>query len=239
MSQNNSQIALTPVFRISYPALIEPKPYMENGQVKGKPEFSVEMIFTPEQLNEFQVPNHQSDQLDMVNLEQLALRISKAEWGEGFNPAEAVKHGGMKWPVAKGEDLIAKKDPEKRDRYDHYEGMRIVRAKCPPEIRGEPNEPRLTYNDETGRKVVVNRQLDAHKSAAAAKFYAGAYAYAEVNLKPYDVDGRKYVTIYLNKIHFMRDGARIGAVSLMDRYDGIHGGQTDYDPTQGMGDEIP
>ena len=239
MNTNVSVIALTPVFRLSYPALIEPKAYMEEGKPKGKPEFSVEMLITGEQLDKFQVLDDATGELSYVHIEQLALKLSKEKWGGDFNPAQAVQHGGMKWPVRKGDDIIAAKDPAKRDRFDHYAGNRVLRAKCASEINGEPNAPRLTYTDGAGNTVTINRTVDESKAKAGSLFYPGAYGYAEVNIKPTEVDGRKYITIYLNKIHFVRDGTRIGAASLMDRFTGIHGGQTDFDATEGMGDEIP
>ena len=53
----------------------------------------------------------------------------------------------------------------------------------------------------------------------------------------------KYVTFYVNSVVFKKDGERLGGGSHMERLLGVKGGETTYDPTEGMksnlDDEIP
>ncbi len=62
---------------------------------------------------------------------------------------------------------------------------------------------------------------------------------AELSAVAGDAGGNKYVTLYMNSIIFIRHDTKFGGGnSLMDRFEGVKGGASDYDPTTGMDEEI-
>ena len=80
--------------------------------------------------------------------------------------------------------------------------------------------------------------------AAKPKFYGGVEVYAEFILVPGEVDGKKYVTVYLSSVLTTGRGERrAGGKSAAEVFRGIVGLKTTEDPTAGMAgeldDEIP
>jgi hypothetical protein len=232
-----SRQILTPKFRMSYPNLLVPRPFKEGA----KDEYSVEMIFDQVDMDRFQVLNDDTGDMDIMNVKQMCVEMSKEAWGSSFNPAEAVKMREMHWPVRNGDEMIAKKEaanPKKTGRYDHYEGMSVIRGKAAALMNGTPFAPRLYYA-EKGQLKQINRNFEAEMAKAAAMFYGGAYATAEINVKTNTTNNTHYIMFYINCVRFVADGDRFGGQTLMERFSGVDGGQTDYDPTEGMTSEIP
>jgi hypothetical protein len=228
-------IALSPEFKVSYPQISKPSQYQDNAKLM----YSVEAIIKPEDLGKFRVKDDSGDTVQ-AHLEQLALQAAKREWGQNFNAKAACDAKDMKWPVKYGDEIIAKKDPIQQDRLGHYEGMRIFSSKCNAVINGKPNAPVVRYQDDMGMVVNLDPRNPDHTAKIDELFKPGNFACAEINVKAYEVSEIKHVVFYLNKIMFLREGERIGSTSLMDdAFSGVSGGQSDYNPTQGMADEIP
>lgn len=227
-------LLITPPFTLGYPNVIEPRPYMEGGKVKGDPKFSMEMIFDPGDMGSFKLPTDDGGFQD-EDIAKVYVRAAKRAFGDDFDVKAAAAHGGLKWPLLSGEKLMEKKisKGKKPESVAHYEGKKIISATC-----SQDYPPTLKYT-EGGQRKQINRGLDADVQKAKGLFYGGAVCIAELSIKGMEVDERKYIVTYFNSLMFIRNGERLGGQSLMDRFDGIDGGQSDHDPTAGLDDEIP
>lgn len=236
---NNGQVLITPQFRMSYPNLVKPRRYEENGKAQGDPKFSTEMLIPTEDMGTFKKWNETNESFDDVDFARICAGLAKGAWPD-INLKEAVVQGGLGWPISDGNTIADKKvsGGKKEDSVAAYRGMKLTRAKS-----NEDMPPRLyCYEDKKKRQLV--RGMDADMEKAANLFKGGSYAYAEITVKAVEMAGRKYVTSYLNGVVFVKQGELLGAPSVMDRYDaGITGGESDYDPTDGLDndldDEIP
>ena len=219
---------MTSPFIMSFPVLFDPKQY----KGKGDPKFSLSMLFDPDDLKNFQVVNDDTGQLQTKSFNEIAAAIAKAEWGEDFNPAEAVKNNEMVWPVKKG-SIIADK---KGEAYEIYRGKMLVTANSSAD-----NIPSLVYTDENGKIVQLDRTVPSMMQKAKTIFYAGAVCRAELNMKATISGDKKYISRYLNSVLFVKDGTRLGngGQTAFERFGGIDGGTSDIDPTAGLDNEIP
>jgi hypothetical protein len=237
-NKTSSVTFITAPFIISYPKLLKPEPYMENGKPKGDPMYSFEGISANDSLKEWQEVNRESGDFDIVSVEARLVDLAKQQWGEDFSVREAVKHGGLSWPFKPGD----KKADEKGEKGEHYRGKKFWRAKALAEIGGNPNSPDLWAIGEKGIERIV-RGTTAGDQRASQVFYGGAVCTAELNAVAGETAQGKYVTFYVNAVVFQKDGERLGGGSNIERMYGVRGGQAQVDPTEGMGndldDEIP
>jgi hypothetical protein len=235
----NAVLFRTPPFRMSYATLLKPRPYMENGKPKGAPAYNVEMLFDPADLDMFEIK--ENDEWTVASILHKLVAMAKAEWGDELDIKAACAHGGMKWPVTDGTAKF-EEGKEKGKKWGAYEGKKIIRVKA-----NEDYPPQL-FHAVGGKIIELRRDNEADMAKAAQLFVSGYYAKANGNVVPHQVDGRKYLTFYVNAVMFYKEGERIGGQSGEDRFGGIDGGQEDYDPTTGsdagagggnVDDEIP
>lgn len=222
-----SKILITPEFRMSYPNLVTPRAFKGKS---GEPVYNVEMLFPAEQLEEFKLFDEKAQEFITVDVRQVASAVAKEEWA-GID-VKAEFQVGKNWPILTGDDLADKKDAAGKSG-DAYRGMKVIRAKASNEY-----PPRL-YCSEDGQRKQLVRGLETDENRAKQLFVGGHYAFAEVTCKAQETPQGKFITFYINSVRFLREGERLGSPSLMDRFDGVQGGQEDYDPTAGMDDEIP
>lgn len=90
-------------------ALVEPKPYMENGKPKGDPKYG----------GLFVLP---ADHPDLVPMKQKAIAVARAEWGEG------VELGTIGWPFSSG-DAMAAARAAKGKNGDFYKGKAVLKSR--------------------------------------------------------------------------------------------------------------
>lgn len=219
-----SQLLLTPEFRMSWPALLKAVPFQNKPNSE---EFSVLGIFDPDNLAFFRDENKQDRDIRRVMAD-----LAQEEWPDIKNVNEEVKARKLYWPVVDGDQKAAELEARSKNG-DVYKGKRLMRLKAKAE---RPPELRFVVD---GRYKVLDRMDDADVSKINSLFVAGNYAFAEINVRPTQTPQGRYMTLYLNKICFLRTGERIGGgPSLMDE-DDVRGGTSDYDPTQGMSDDIP
>lgn len=233
MTSQNSALVRTPVFRMSYANIIEPRPYMENGKPKGKPNYNVEMLIPVDDMGSFYLRT--GDEWVETDIAKHLVSMAKAEWGSDFSVKEAVKHGGMKWPIIDG-TTKAVEGEKKGKKWDAYEGCKAIR------IKSNEQYPPSMFVVEGGKLRELDRDVPADMMRARKLFVSGYYAKASCNIVPNDVDDRKYLTFYCNAIMFYKEGEKLGGMSPEDRFGGVDGGATDYDPTGGsrdLDDEIP
>lgn len=235
MSKNPSRTVISPKFRLSYPTLVTPERFTdpETRTEKGDPVYNMEMIFLPDDLDKFRVENTDTGDFDTMDVRKLAVQLAKEKWGSDFKVKEAVQHGGLGWPFKDGDERAEKKG----DKADHLRGKVLVRAKALSEINGKPNAPRLYYMADGKLKQIV-RGTDAARQHAESLFYGGAYCTAELSVVASEFASKKYITVYINGVVFEEHGERLGGGSALERFRGVRGGESDYDPTSGMSDDI-
>jgi hypothetical protein len=216
---------------MSYAKLVKPAPFIENGKPKGDPVYSTQAIILNDDMASFHDWDADKGEFHDVELARVCASLAKAEWPE-MSVKEAVAHGGLNWPIQNG-DALAESLGEKGK---HYAGARVIRMKANQEY-----PPKLYFKEGSGRKQIA-RGTSNGEAQATQYFYSGAYAFAEITVQAGTAGQNKYVTCYVNAVHFVKHGDRLGGASLMDRFDGIHGGESNYDPTGGgadLDDEIP
>lgn len=230
---------ITPQFIMSYPNLAEPKAYKDpkTGHEKGDKHFSVSMVITPENLNRFQQWSDESEGFVDVSLPKVFYGIAKQMW-PSINVKEARAAGGLLWPIKNALEDAERRAQEKGRPLDEkirsaMEGNAVVNADtlekftCP-----------LYYTESDGSIKSIPRETREGASKIQRMFVGGHYAFAEVRATGGVSGTVKYVKLYLKSVTFVREGVRFGEGNLMDRLRGTKGGQTDYDPTEGMSDDL-
>ena len=232
-NKNPSATVITQPFILSYPTLLNPEPYKENGVAKGDPIYSFEAISELDDLKSWDILDRDKDEFRKGGVEARLEALAKEKWGDDFDVRGAIKHGGLAWPFKSG-DKKAEKAGEKGK---HYRDKRFFRAKALASIGGTPFSPALYVSDENGQLTKVVRSSEAGKQLIVDKFYGGAICTAELNAVAGMSGDNKYVTFYINSVVFENDGDRLGGGSHIERMRGVSGGETPYDPTGGMKDD--
>ena len=237
-NKNPSITVVTQPFIISYPKLMKPEPYMEDGKPKGEPQFSFEAISTPDDLAAWDILDKGKDEFIKGGIEKRCVALAREKFGSDFDVVAAVKHGDLTWPFKSGD----RRADEKGAKAEVYRGKKFWRAKALAEINGNINEPSLYENADDG-VIKLMRSTEAGKQRIGELFYGGAICTAELNAVAGETAQGKYVTFYVNSVVFEKDGERLGGGSAIERLRGVSGGESATDPTVGMketlDDEIP
>lgn len=235
MTDNNYTVR-TPVVRLSYANLVEPRQYKENGKPKGNPTYNCELLIPVDKANiSFELRNDEGGWDSIEDFKEFLMSVSREEWGSDFDVNGAVKHGGMKWPVQSGDKIIEKKEKKtgkKAKNMSQYEGVRVLRVKSV-----EQWPPRLYVRSQEGI-VLLDRDKEEDMKKAKKLFQSGNYGILSLNLKCNEVDGRKFLTFYINDVLYDSKGGALGGADGNQVFAGYEGGESDTDPTQGM-DEDP
>lgn len=237
-NSNPSITVVTQPFIVSYPKLLKPEPYMENGKPKGDPAYSFEAISTLDDLTAWQILDKGKNEFVKGGIEARLVELAKEKFGANFSVKDTVSGGGMTWPFKNGDQRA----DEKGAKAEVYRGKKFWRAKALAEINGSSNEPTL-YEMAKDGVVKLMRSTEAGKQRIGELFYGGAICTAELNAVAGETAQGKYVTFYVNSIVFEMDGERLGGGSAIERLRGVSGGESATDPTVGMktdlDDEIP
>lgn len=225
---------LTPRFRGSYPNLIEAKPYTDEHGKKGEPRYTLDMIFNPDDQTKFRTEGGDG-QLVEVDLAKLCVQAARERWPELADPALLKSELTKGWPIKKGDLIAAKREAKKKDG-EAFKGKIILSAKSYENVK-----PILSFVDpktKTARRL--SRTSDTDMKLAEELFQGGNYFGAELSLKPTEVSGTKYITLYINSVRYLAEGEKFGGKGMMDRFDGVYGGESTHNPAEGMeNDEIP
>lgn len=240
--ETESRIIITAPARLYYPTLLTARAYHENGKPMGKPRYSTGMIFTPDLMDQFKEFDEATETFETVTFSKVLLEVAEAAWLSDYEGDEeepdarkalrnAIKHGGIGWPIKKGSDIAAKKDGKHAE---HLDGNLVLN---PGSIEDYPPVLKAKVD---GKMKNLTRGLTENDAKIKHLFTGGSYAYAEINVKPTNVSNKKYLTLYLNAVVFIKPGETIGGGgggSAADRYEAM-GGEADVDPTAGN-DEMP
>jgi len=228
MAKAASRILITPVYRMSFPNLSQPRSFQDKAD--GKKSYNVEMIFEAADLQAFKLWNDETGNFEEVDVRQIAAQVAKEQW-PGIN-VKSEFQPGRNWPIHDGDTRAAEQE-RKGKKGDHYKGMKVIRAGTDESI-----PPRL-YTVENKRRVELVRGDDADKAKIESLFVGGNYALSEVTVKATETPQGRFIKFYLGGTKFVRQGEKLGSPSMMDRFDGITGGSSEHDPTDGLDDDIP
>ena len=231
-----SRRVLSPVSRMSFPKLLTPVQY----QGKGEHYFSLELLVNPVDLDQFRAAIPETGKSGLVDIRVLASELAQLKW-PGINVKEAVASGALHWAIHNGDTHAAKKEAEGKDA-EAYKGQRFIRTKTLAKYA-----PQLRWRDKDGTNYDLERGVPGDMDRARDLFVGGNYAYAEMTCEAKETPQGKFIVFYLNQVCYFKPGERLGTgSSLMDseEYAGVTGGESDYDPTEGLGskdfdDEIP
>lgn len=214
---------------MSFPQLLEAKPFMENGKAKGEAKYSANL-------------NFDANSSDLKAIKELAARLARAKWPD--KPFfQTVQETGEKiptvlFPFASGDKLADLRKQKGKDDGAFMRGKVIIAARS-------KYEPRLSYI-ENGK--ILECEGDMAKQASKGKFYPGVEVLAQLNLVPYDAvgqGGKPGVTAYLNMVLSTGKGARIsGGQTASEAFKGYVGSVSADNPmgpgaSVDMSDDIP
>lgn len=224
---------ITPPFRMNFPKFDAPKAY----KAGDKPVYSSEMLFKPEQMTQFFMGDGSGGIQKNIDIAKVLRKLAYIKWPGIKDDQDAFKDhwkkvkGGSNWPIKKGEAVIkeltkkAEAKGKKVPDLSYLEGL--VQMKCKA---SEAYPPKLMYR-EAGKKVELDRSNPEDMKKIKKFFTGGNYAYAECTASPSETDTGNYITIYVNEIVYVKEGARLGGGGgLMSAFDGIDGGETDFEP---------
>lgn len=230
MSEDIRAQVMSPIVRIGRSSLDIARVFKDPVTKKenGEPKFSLSMIV--DDVSKF---NRDVDgTLAAVNVTELCKELAAQKWPNLTIQEMFPKkpNGDRDWPIKKGDEIIAlnAKKP-KPAKLDHLKDKVQIGASAKAEY-----PPRLSYIDPMTKKPVdLDRDNPEDMKKIKKLFLPGNYVKTELSIVPNEVNGKCYVTFYLNHVRFMKEGERIngGGSSMMDRFDGIDGGEGNFDPT--------
>ncbi len=227
MTETSSFIQLTAPAIMSFPHLIKPQQFTDNGKGKGDPKYGASFVLEPESP-------------DLEPFKKHCARIAREKW-PNIDLKEVTG-----WPFKNGTRL-ADKRAEKCKAAGKTPDGEWQRGKVVITARSE-YRPRLA--------IIENgliRDLDDEDAIKAnqGKFYFGCLVLAQFNVVANAIKTgenaagtetfNRYVSAYLNMVVSLNRGQRIGgARSAAEVFKGYAGQATMEDPTAGnLDDEIP
>lgn len=237
MSSNDIRLNLmSPLVRISQVYVEKARLYKDpkTGIEAKEPKFSVSMIVEPGDMVKFK--REVDEKLVDVDLTAECKALVKQKWPELELKEMFPKKpdGTNDWPLKKGDDIIAASAKKgKKSNLDFLAGKYQIGTTASVKV-----PPRLSYFDpKTGKWATLDRDNPEDLKVIKKLFLPGNYAMLELSIVPNEVNGKCYLTFYVNHVRFKKVGDRIGGGnSMMDRFDGIEGGEGDVDPTAGDDD---
>ncbi len=211
MSEDNEgRIKNTTPEVMSFPNLDEPRAVKRNGKETGKKKYSVNLEFEP-------------DSATLKEFKATAVAVARAKW-------PGVDLATLKFPFTNGDKLADKAQANKKDR-EFSRGKVVFTART-------EFQPLLSVLK--GGKIV---DLDGEDKGQIKKlFYNGTKVLAEFQFKAYDAvneDGKPGVNAYVNKVLSLNQGTRLtGGASSEETFKDYIGSVSDYNPTEGLDDEI-
>jgi len=223
---DNSRILRTPVCRMSYPNLVKARVYEDKKKgIKGDPRYSCDFLLEPADLEKFQVLEEGA--WGNVSLKAVLAAAAREAW-PGMDVKEAVKHGGIKWPITDGNVLATRREAEGKKNSDLTKDKFTISASTKEEFA-----PQL-FVLQGGEAIELDRNAVADKATIQKLFVGGQYVVAGLKLKPNETPQGKFLTFYLNSVLYVKKGERIGGMTGETMFAGIEGGEADLDPTEGL-----
>jgi hypothetical protein len=205
---------MTKPARFLHPALLEAKPYIDPKTKKPKGDPKFGGVWTFE-------PDHP----DLDPMKRKAIAVARAEWGE------SVDLKSIEWPFKSGDKMAAEREQAGK-KADLYKGKAVLKSRS-------IFEPMCSWIENGVVREVPSKEL----GPAASKFFNGVDALATFKFVPVEMDGKRYITAYLNKLFSTGKGERVqGGRSAAEAFKGYIGKSTTENPTAGgsdLDDDIP
>jgi hypothetical protein len=228
----------------SHPHLITAVPYKENGVEKGDPRFTLSMVFDTTDLAKFQAEDATGNIVEVDDIRKLAVALAREQFPELLD-AKAFKGAFYKgddtptkgWPFVAGDKTAADMETKGKDGFERFKGKIVIAAKT-----YEKSPPILTYPVVEGGKTkwkTLQRGSDVDMKKAQDLFQGGNMFRAELSMRASIVSDAYYISFYINAVRFLAVGEPFGRKGLMERFDGINGGESDHNPMANADDEIP
>lgn len=196
---------------MSFPNLDEPRAVKRNGKETGKKKYSINLELEP-------------DSATLKAFKAEAVAVARAKW-------PGVDLATLKFPFTSGDKLADAAKAKGKDR-EFSRGKAVFTART----EFQPNLSTIKAG-----KIV---DLDGEDKGQIKKlFYNGTKVLAEFQFKAYDAvneDGKPGVNAYVNKVLTLNQGTRLtGGASSEEAFKDYIGSVSDYNPTEGLDDEIP
>lgn len=208
-----------------WPKVVTPEPYInpKTKKAMGEPAYTTAVMFPAESA-------------DIKAIKSKAIEVIKDQW-PGLDIRAAVLDGSLHLPWASGEELIAKKTKKLKDAGKEYTGGDDYQ-------NGHIILKTTTKLSRPALAVILNGKLvDLLDDAAIAihkqKFYSGAKGAVQIKLNATEVEGKKFVTAYLQQVISTGTGKQIGGKLASETFAGFAGKVVAEDPSTGMDDEVP
>jgi len=211
----------TPIFRMSFPNLVKPNVFKKGAP----PSFNCQMLIDPSTVEAGFEIKPEGGSWEPVDVRRVFMSVAEHKWPD-TDIREAVKHGGIAWPLKDG-DALADKREEAKKKGDVYRGMKVVN------IKSSPDYPPLLYVLDKGKILELDRGDEDDFKRAEGLFRAGSYARANANVKGVETPQGKFIVLYANAVLYAKEGPRIGGMSGEERFGGVEGGTSEIDPTGG------
>lgn len=209
MSKPKKVTIRTPKFRMSFANVVTPRAFEDpKTGSKGTPEFSTEMLLDEADLAKFAILLDDNS-WKPIDIRKYYDALAGKAW-PGFDLKAAEKFGAFTYPVRDGNRIMDER-AKKGKNGDAYEGKFVIRAKSKQEYA-----PRLNVVT-NGRRVELTR-TGTDLETAINLFKSGNYAVARIGIEAFDINGKKYLSTYLNAIGFAGYGDPIGGSGGVDYF---------------------
>lgn len=222
MADTNNYYTATDLATMVWPKVITPEAYAPKGKAKGKPKFSAQYLLDPEGA-------------DYQAIKTKAVAAAKAVW-PGADIGALYREGKLHMPFEKGDIVIEKKITKAKEEgkeYNPESDAHLVGKIVLSTSTGEGYPPKLSYLAPNGAVLDVDRLDPAQLAMHKGKFYGGVQAAYSVALKGTEVDGKKFVSAYLQSVMSANRGKQIGGRLASETFSGFAGKVSEADPTVG------
>jgi hypothetical protein len=225
MTDVDPRYTTTELATLLWPKVITPEAYIDpkTKKAKGEPAYTTAVMF-PEA------------SADLRAIKELSIQVIKDQWpGLDIRAARADKSLHLPWNT--GEEMIAKKTKRLADQGKEYNGNDDYQL-------GHTILKTTTKLSRPALAVLLNGKLvdlldDTAIALHKSKFYSGVQGAVQIKLNATEVEGKKFVTAYLQQVVSSGQGKQIGGKLASETFTGFAGKVVDEDPTTGMDDEIP
>jgi hypothetical protein len=193
--------------RLLWPKLVTAEQYKGKGDYK----FRASFLFP-------------DDHPDAVPLKTLLAKLAKAKWPEAKLSLDKSK-SDVSFAMSFGATEAAERAANGKDG-SLYNGQFVIKATAGKDY------PPMVASFANG--AFTPEVPSADMGPLVAKFYSGVDVLAVLNFRAMEVDRKKYVACYMNKIVSLNTGARIGGGrSAAEAFKGYLGKLSAEDPTAG------
>lgn len=223
------QFSLEPPCPMIWANLVKPQAYQrrENGRPVGQPGL-------PQFRASFMLPAAHP-LLDAMKGVMAAVATEKLKITDERGVLVPVPFSEIRWPIKDGNRLADEAQAAKKNR-EYLRGHVLLTTKSVD--APDRNPPRLSV---LVSGAWLHYETPEERKLAERYLYNGVLAAAKINFSGMTVDGRHYVTAYLNTVYSLNQGDKIAGGhddEMMERLSGYAGQVSAVSPSAGMSQAI-